>query len=81
MEEAQRDTAVQIARSLRAGGSNVDVSLHAEKPKHFFSRTGKVGFRRAIFIGPDDLAKGTVRIKTLMDRTEAEVTIASLVQS
>ena len=81
MEDAQRDTAIRIARSLRAGGTNVDISLHAEKPKHFFSRTGKVGFRRGIFIGPDDLAKGTVRIKNLADRTEQEVTIASLVES
>ncbi|MEI6563617.1 MAG: histidine--tRNA ligase [bacterium] len=78
MEDAQRDAALQIARSLRASGTNVDLSLHAEKPKHFFGRTGKAGFQRGIFIGPDDLTKGTVRIKTLTDRTEQEVTIASL---
>ena len=81
MEEAQRDTAIRIAGALRAGGTNVDVSLHAEKPKHFFGRTGKVGFQRGIFIGPDDLTKGAVRIKTLADRTEQEVTLASLVGS
>ncbi len=80
MDNAQRDTAIRIARSLREGGTNVDVSLHAEKPKHFFGRTGKTGFRRGIFIGPDDVLKGVVRLKNLTDRTEEEVSITSLTQ-
>ena len=78
MEDAQRDTAVQVAKALRDSGANVDIALHPEKPKHFFGRTGKAGFLRGIFIGPDDLTKGTVRIKTLADRTEQEVTLSSL---
>lgn len=78
MEEAQRDTAIRIARTLREGGANVDVALHAEKPKHFFSRTGKAGFRRGIFIGPDDVAKGSVRLKSLADRTEHELPLTTL---
>lgn len=78
MEEAQRDTAIRIARVLRDGGASVDVALHPEKPKHFFSRTGKAGFRRGIFIGPDDVAKGSVRIKSLAERTEQEVPLTTL---
>jgi histidyl-tRNA synthetase len=72
MDEAQRLTAMQVARSLRATGVNVDLGLHPEKPKHFFARVGGSGFRRAILIGPDDVTKGSVRIKNLADRTEVE---------
>ena len=79
MEESQRDTAIRIARGFRERGTPVDLALHPEKPKHFFSRTGKAGFRRGIFIGPDDLIKGVVRIKDLVQRTEEETPIAALV--
>lgn len=78
MEEAQRDTAIQVAKAMRAGGSNVDLALHPEKPKHFFGRTGKAGFGRGIYIGPDDLARGSIRIKNLADRTEQEISLQTL---
>ena len=80
MEDAQRETAIRVAAGLRADGVNVDLALHPEKPKHFFGRVGKAGFRRGIYIGPDDLAKGSVRIKNLEDRSEQDVTIAALVK-
>lgn len=72
MDEAQRGAAVALARRLRSENVSVELSLHPEKPKHFFGRTGKAGFRRAIYMGPDDIARGTVRIKNLADRTETE---------
>jgi histidyl-tRNA synthetase len=78
MDDAQRLTALQITRTLRESGVNVDIGLHPEKPKNFFARAGKGGFRRAILIGPDDLTRGTVRIKTLADRTETEMSLATL---
>ncbi len=72
MEETQRGAALATAQSLRRNGQSVDLSLHPEKPKHFFSRVGKAGFRRAIYIGPDDVARGAARIKDLINRSEAE---------
>jgi histidyl-tRNA synthetase len=78
MEDTQRNTAIRVVKAMRDGGSNVDIALHPEKPKHFFARTGKAGFRRGIYIGPDDMTKGTIRIKNLADRTEQEVTLSSL---
>ena len=59
-------------------GQRVDLGLHAEKPKNFFARAGKGGVARAIYIGPDDIARGTVRIKNLADRAETETVIATL---
>lgn len=72
MEEAQRTAAVGIGRRLRRDGQQVDIALQAEKAKHFFSRVGRGGFQQAIFLGPDDLARGAVRVKNLADRTEVE---------
>jgi histidyl-tRNA synthetase len=78
MDDAQRAMAITVARTLRSAGGAVDLGLHAEKPKHFFARAGKGGFKRAIYLGPDDLTRGTVRVKTLADRTEIEIPLAEL---
>ena len=50
----------------------MDLALHAEKPRQFFGRVGKGEFQKAVYVGPDDVARGTVRIKNLDDRTEEE---------
>ncbi|NLB60463.1 MAG: histidine--tRNA ligase, partial [Lentisphaerae bacterium] len=73
----QQATAIQIGQALRRGGQSVGVALHPEKPKHFFARSGP-GARRAIYLGPDDLARGTGRIKDLAARSEQEVSLAQL---
>ncbi len=78
MTEDQRATAITIAQTLRRQGKKVDLGLHAEKPKNFFARAGKGGVAHALYIGPDDIARGTVRIKNLVDRTEVETPIVSL---
>lgn len=78
MTEAQRAVAIAIAFALRRQGRRVDLGLHAEKPKNFFARAGKGSVAHAIFIGPDDTAKGTVRIKNLADRSETETPVVAL---
>ncbi len=80
MEDAQRSAAIAIARSARQQGRNAESALHAEKPKSFFGRVGKGGVRRAIYLGPDDLARGTARVKNLEDRTEREHPLARLTE-
>jgi len=79
MEDAQRSTAVAIAQALRRKGRNAETGLHAEKPKHFFARVGKGGVRQAVYLGPDDLARGTARVKNMEARTEKELPLARLV--
>jgi len=78
MEDNQAITAISIASALRRKGTSVDLATRPEKPKAFFSRTGKAGFKQAIYIGPDDVNSGTVRIKNLSTRTEETVSIAGL---
>lgn len=81
MEDNQHLTAVAIAAALRRKGTNVDLAMHSEKPKGFFSRTGKAGFRQAIYVGPDDISAGRVKIKDLSTRAEEIVPISELTAS
>lgn len=81
MQADQQQTAVRIAAALRACGKRVHLALHAEKPKAFFKRAGKSDAPKAIYLGPDDIAKETVRIKNLTERTEEEVAIETLLRA
>ncbi|MDD5482382.1 MAG: histidine--tRNA ligase [Kiritimatiellae bacterium] len=73
MEEAQRPAAVRLARVWREEGRRADLALHCEKAKNFFGRVGKGGVTEAVFLGPDDLASGTARVKNLSGRTERQI--------
>ncbi|MBO7208007.1 MAG: histidine--tRNA ligase, partial [Kiritimatiellae bacterium] len=75
MTEAERDEALRLASKLRANGESVNLLLHPQKPKKFFSRADQGGAAKAIFMGPDDVAAGVVRIKDLATRTESELCI------
>ena len=44
--------------------------LSAQKPKKFFARAGQGGYGYAVFIGPDDVAAGSAKIKNLTTREE-----------
>jgi histidyl-tRNA synthetase len=77
----QHQTALLIAKTLRDRGQNVEVGLGPEKARRFFSRVGAAAHAQAIFIGPDDVAAGTVRVKNLADRSEQEMRIADLTAS
>ena len=75
MADEQQRTAADVAARLRAQGEQVDLALHAEKPRAFFSRADKRAFARGVYIGPDDLANGEVRIKDLVTREESVLSL------
>jgi histidyl-tRNA synthetase len=75
MAEAQQTAAIRFGVAMRSKALSVDIALSPEKPKHFFSRIGKGGFRQAVYIGPDDIARGAVRLKDLATRAETELPI------
>lgn len=75
MEDAQRAAAIDVAQSLRRSGANTDLALHSERAKRFFARVGKSGFKKAVFIGPDDIAGGKARVKDLETRAETELAL------
>jgi histidyl-tRNA synthetase len=69
----QREAAVAFAAKRRAAGEAVDLALHAQKPKKFFSHAAESGAADAAFLGPDDVARGRVRVKNLATREETEI--------
>lgn len=78
MEVDQQKTAISVAQAMRESDNNTDLGLHPEKAKQFFSRAGRSSASKAIYIGPDDLEKGTIKIKNLADRTQKEVALDKL---
>jgi histidyl-tRNA synthetase len=78
MEERQRDTAVRISTFLRRRGQSVDMALSPQKAKPFFSAAAKKGCAEAVFVGPDDVGDGKVRVKDLATRTEIEVPLSEM---
>jgi histidyl-tRNA synthetase len=63
--EEERMLAVQLARRLRAGGQRVELVLGTLKPKRVFADANKAGARHVYLIGPEERARGVVRIKDL----------------
>ncbi|MGQ9660712.1 MAG: histidine--tRNA ligase [Kiritimatiellia bacterium] len=80
MQEEQRSSSMLLATALRSSGEAVDLALHSEKARAFFSRVDKSGFAKAIYVGPDDVAAGTVRVKNLATRTEELLPITLLIE-
>lgn len=79
MHDEQRDTAIRVANALRHGGQSVSMALSADrKAKRVFSQADKGGYGKAVYIGPDDAAAGTIRIKNLASREEETVRLADL---
>lgn len=75
MEPGQQAFALRAAAALRTAGQDVDLALHPEKPRAFFSRANKRNLARAVFIGPDDVAAGAVRVKDMVSGEEVMVTV------
>ena len=78
MSDDQQIAAISVASALRRRGASVTLALVREKAKTFFSRTSREGYDEAIYIGPDDVESGTVRIKDMTTRDQREVAIADI---
>ena len=72
----QRDAAVALAARLRREGESVNLSLRSQKPKKFFSHADSGGAAKAVFLGPDDVAKGVARMKDMETREEKEISLS-----
>ena len=73
MFPGEREAAVRLAAKLRGEGECVDLALKPQKPKKFFSHADSFGAAKAVFLGPDDVAKGVARLKDLESREEKEI--------
>jgi histidyl-tRNA synthetase len=75
MREDCRSLAARTARALREQGRGVDLALAPESPKKFFKRADLIGALEAVFIGPDELETGRIKIKDMSNREERELTV------
>jgi histidyl-tRNA synthetase len=69
----QREAATRLANRLRNEGEPVTLMLASQKPKKFFERASASAAADAIFIGPDDVVRGTAKRKNLATREETEI--------
>lgn len=79
MRPEQKLIAIQVAAELRRQGRRVDTRLKPEKAKAFFSHAARAGSAEAVYIGPDDVESGTLRIKDLATREQREVALSEFV--
>jgi histidyl-tRNA synthetase len=63
--DEERPAAVRLARALRREGKSVELVLGTLKPKRVFADANKAGARHVYLIGPEERARGVVRIKDL----------------
>ncbi len=75
MTPVDREAATRLAARLRAEGQTAALQLRPQKPKAFFGQAAASRAAEAIFVGPDDRARGCVRAKHLDTRTERELAL------
>ena len=70
---------LQIAAGLRSHDVNTEVYLERAKIGKQFEYASKKGFRIAITAGPDEFARGTVKIKNLATQLESDVPAGEII--
>ena len=76
----EQSFAARIASAIRHQGKRVDLALKAEKAKKLFSRGNKIRAAHAIFVGPDEVAKGIFAVKNMQTRDSIDVSIDDIRQ-
>ena len=70
--EAQRTAAIRVAERLRAEGRAVELVLGESRPKRVLADADKAGARSVWLLGPDEAARGVVKVRDLAAGTERE---------
>jgi histidyl-tRNA synthetase len=70
--EAQRIAAIRVAERLRAEGRAVELVLGESRPKRVLADADKAGARSVWLLGPDEAARGVVKVRDLAAGTERE---------
>ena len=70
---------LRLAASLRGADINTEVYLERAKIGKQFEYANKKGFRIAITAGPEEFARGTVKIKNLATQVESDVPAGEII--
>jgi histidyl-tRNA synthetase len=71
--EAERTTAVRVATLLRAEGRSVELVLAGGRAKRALADAGRAGAERVVLIGPEELARGVMKVRDLRAREDSEL--------
>ncbi len=75
VDAAARPEVFRIANSLRAAGLSGDIDYEARSLKAQFRSANKSGARYVVVVGPDESARGKMKIKKMDDGSEREATL------
>ena len=81
MDGEGRALAMRVAAAWRAAGRSCDLALSPEKPRKFFNRADRIGAVQAIYLGPDEAARGRFAVKCMADGSQREATLATLIEA
>jgi histidyl-tRNA synthetase len=70
--EAQRPAAIRVASRLRAAGRAVELAIGDARPKRIFADADKSGAARVWLVGPEEAARGVVKVRELATGAERE---------
>jgi len=72
LDEAQRSAAIRVAERLRAQGHAVELVLGETRLKRVFADADKSGARSVWLLGPDEAARGVVKVRDLASGAERD---------
>jgi histidyl-tRNA synthetase len=73
-----RPLARRLARSLRDGGRSVTTPLRSLSVRKQFQAASAEGAREVLVLGPEEVARGAVVVRTMTDGSEREVPLREL---
>ena len=76
--EELRGTAMSIAHRLREAGHSVSYPLKAQNVGKQFKAAARDGAQKVLVVGPDEIARGVVRLRDLTTGDEADVALDEL---
>lgn len=68
-----REAALVLSRDLRKGGLRVEADLRGQSIKSQLRRADKSGARLALILGEDEVARGVVQVKDLVEKQQVEI--------
>jgi len=75
--EAQRAAAIRLAQRLRGAGRAVELVLGDTRPKRVLADADKAGAARVWLLGPDEVARGVVKVRELESGAERDEPLES----
>jgi len=71
--EAQYDAALEVSQRLRRLGYRVTADFSGRKLGRALQREGEAGTRRAVLLMPEEMARGELVVRDLVDRSEVRL--------